>query len=187
MAFSLFLLRIFQFYCVLCGKTSRRNCKIHGRNSRQFFLAIFRPVVYSAAKHSGETAQYRDGTLANFLVAFSGLLCTLCHFVPLGHGKMMKRASKKHQNGSLGGLGEALEGLGGPSTISYGKWNLKSGSLTPSATFFGTPFWTLFEPWAHFFHECSRFWLKNSSDLGCAEFWTVFLPFSDVIPKPKTF
>ena len=131
---------------------------------------MFSPVVYSAAKRSGETAEYMDGTLANFFVAFSILLCTLCHFVPLGHEKMVKRASKKHQNGGLGGLGGVLGDLGGPSTASYRKRELKSGSLTPSATFFGTPFWTLFEPWAHFFHECSRFRLKNSSDFGCAEF-----------------
>ena len=87
-----------------------------------------------------------DGTLANFFVAFLILLCTLCHFVSLGHQKMVKRVSKKHQNGGLGDLGEVLGDLGGPFTATYRKRELKNGSLTPSATFFGTPFWTLFEP-----------------------------------------
>ena len=150
------------------------------------FSCMFSPVVHSAAKRSGETAEYMDGTLANFFVAFSGLLCTsiLSHW---DMTKIMKRASKKHQNGGLGGLGEVLGDLGGPSTASYGTRGLKSGSLTPSATFFGTPFWTLFEPWAHFFHECSRFRLKNSSDFGCAEFCIDFSPSLDVIPEAKTF
>ena len=99
---------------VFFGETFRRNSRIHGRNSRHFFLI---------------------------------LLCTLCHFVSLGHQNMVKRASKKYQNGSLGGLlGEVLGDLGGPSTASYRKRELKNGSLTPSATFFGTQFWTLFEP-----------------------------------------
>ena len=143
----------------------------------RFLSCMFSPVVYSAARRSGETAEYMDGTLANFFVAFSGLLCN----------KIVKRASKKLQNGGLGGLGEALGGLRGPSRVRYGKRTLKSSSLTPSATFFGTPFWTLFEPWAHFFHECSRFRLKNSSDFGCAEFCIDLLPFSDVNPEAKTF
>ena len=148
---------------------------------------MFSPVVYSAAKRLGETAEYMDGTLAIFFVAFSILLCTLCHFVPLGHEQMVKRGSKKHQNGGLGGLGGVLGDLGGSSTVSYRKRGLKSGSLTPSDTFFGTPFWTLFEPWAHFFPECSRFRLKNSSDFGCAEFCIDFSLFSDVNPEAKTF
>ena len=71
-----------------------------------------------------------DGTLANFFVAFSILLCTLCHFVSLGHQKIVKRASKKHQNGGLGGLGEVLGGLGEPSTVTEGKRELEGGSLT---------------------------------------------------------
>ena len=100
---------------------------------------------------------------------------------------MMNREVEKQQNRVLGGLGEVLGGLGEPSTVSYGKRSFKSGSLTSSARFFGTPFWTLFEPWAHFFHECSRFRLKNSSDFGCAEFCIDLLPFSDVNPEAKTF
>ena len=58
--------------------------------------------------------------------------------------------------GGLGGLGEALGGLGGPSTVSYGKRVLKSGSLTPSGTFLGSPFRILFEPWTNIFHVCTR-------------------------------
>ena len=42
--------------------------------------------------------------------------------------------------GVLGGLGGVLEGLGGPSTLIREKRELEGGSLTPSATFFGTPF-----------------------------------------------
>ena len=155
---AIFFLHV-QSYRVLCDEKIRRISRIHGRNSRQFFRSTFRPAFY--------------------------VLCaTLSHW---DMNKIVKRASKKHQNGSLGGLGEALGGLGGPSTVSYGKRSLKSGSLTPSDTFFGTPFWSLFEPWAHFFHECSRFRLKNSTDFGCTEWCIDFWPFSDVNPEAKTF
>ena len=109
MALSLCFLSIFHFCCVLCGKTPRRNCKIHGRNSRQFFLAIFSPVVYSAAKHSGETAQYRDGTLAIFFVAFLGLLCPSRHFVPAANEKMVETSIEK---APLWGLGRSGRGPG---------------------------------------------------------------------------
>ena len=125
------------------------------RNSRHFYFYMFSPVVYSAAKRSGETAQYMDGTLANFFVAFSGLISTLCHFVPLGHDKNGEKSVEKHQNGGLGGLGEALGGLGGPSTISYGKRNPKSGSLTP---FLGPHF-------RHFLSHGLTFFM-SAQDLG---------------------
>ena len=46
------------------------------QNSR-IFSCIFSPVVYSAAKRLGKTAEYMDGTLAIFFVAYSVLLCTL--------------------------------------------------------------------------------------------------------------
>ena len=36
-----------QSCCVLCGEKIRRNSRIHGRNSRQFFRGIFRPAMYS--------------------------------------------------------------------------------------------------------------------------------------------
>jgi hypothetical protein len=66
---------------------------------------MFSPVVYSAAKRSGETAQYMDGTLANFFVAFSGLLSTLCHFVPLGHEKDGEKSVEKAPKWRLGRSG----------------------------------------------------------------------------------
>ena len=134
------------------------------------FPCIFSPIVYSAAKRLGETAEYMDGTLANFFVAFSGLLCTLCHFVPLGHEQNSEKSIEKAPKWELG---RSWRGPGRSERTFQGlvwKRTLKSGSLTPSATFFGTPFWTLFEPWAHLFHECSRSRMKNSSDFGCAEF-----------------
>ena len=89
--------------------------------------------------------------------------------------------------GVLGGLGGVLEGLGGPSALSCEKKELGGGSLTPPATFFGTPFWTRFEPWAHFFHLCSIFWLKNINNYGCVEFCIDFLSFRDVHPEAKSF
>ena len=36
-----------QSCCVLCGEKIRRNSRIHGRNSRQFFRGIFNPALYS--------------------------------------------------------------------------------------------------------------------------------------------
>ena len=183
----------------------------------QFLPCMFSPVEYNAAKSLGEAAKRNSRHFFLHVQSCIVLLCTLrrkdqekqhntwtelspiCswHFQAcfllcaiLSHWdmkKMVKRASKKHQNGGLGGLGEALGGLGGPSTVSYGKRNPKSGSLTPSDTFLGTPFWTLFEPWAHIFHVCSRFRLKNLSTSGCIEFCSHFSPFSDVHLEATTF
>ena len=59
------------------------------------FSCIFSPVVYSAAKRFGETAEYMDGTLANFFVAVLGLLCTLCHVVPLRHEQNSEKSIGK--------------------------------------------------------------------------------------------
>ena len=43
---AIFFLHIHS-HCVLCGKKIRRNSRIHGRNSRQFFRGIFNPALYS--------------------------------------------------------------------------------------------------------------------------------------------
>ena len=36
-----------QSCCVLCGEKIRRNSRIHGGDSRQFFRGIFNPALYS--------------------------------------------------------------------------------------------------------------------------------------------
>ena len=152
-----------------------------------FFLAC--SVLLCTLRRKDQEKQQNTWTELSPIFSWHFQACfVLCAI--LSHwdmNKIVKRASNKFQNGGLGGLGEALGGLRGHSKIWYGKRTLKSGSLTPSDTFFGTPFWTLFEPWAHFFHECSRFRLKSSSDFGCADFCIHFLLFSDVHPEAKTF
>ena len=125
-----------------------------------------------------------DGTLANFFVAFSGLLSTLCHFVPLGHEKDGEKDVEKAPKWRLGRSGR---GPGRSGRTFHGQLWKKERQKRFTDMFLGTPFWTLFEPWAHFFHECSRFRLKNSSDFGFAEFCIDCLPFSDVNPEAKTF
>jgi hypothetical protein len=67
----------FQSCSVLCGQNSRKNSRVHGRNSRHFFPGMFSPAVYSAAGILGKTAEYIDGFLAIFFLACSVLLCTL--------------------------------------------------------------------------------------------------------------
>ena len=66
-----------QSCCVLCGRNSRKNSAVHGRNSRHFFPGTFSSAVYSAARILGKTAEYMDGTVAIFFLASSVLLCTL--------------------------------------------------------------------------------------------------------------
>ena len=52
----------FQSCSVLCGQNSRKNSRIHGRNSRHFFSGMFSPAVYSAAGILGRTVQYSTWT-----------------------------------------------------------------------------------------------------------------------------
>ena len=66
-----------QSCCVLCGRNSRKNSTVHGRNSRHFFRGIFSPALYSAARILGKQ-QDTWTELSQFLfLAFSVLLCTL--------------------------------------------------------------------------------------------------------------
>ena len=73
MEFSLFLLCMFSPVEYNAAKSLGHKTV----RTLAIFSCIFSPLVYSAAKRLGETAEYMDGTLAIFFMAFSILLCTL--------------------------------------------------------------------------------------------------------------